>query len=295
MAPLISSASNGFYVGNSRASKIYLGSNVAYELITVDPDAAAYITAVESADGQALEDGVKTAINTFVLGCKSDGIWDAIKASCILAGARTRIGALTALKGTAPTSYNFIDSDYNRETGLVGNGSTKYLDSNRSSNSDPQNNTHYSIYVTNSGTTTTERSHIGTAFLGTSNSDLNDIVALADNRLAIRSRNANADTGINLFASPAGGGTGFMGASRSASSSFTLRRVGTSSTVNSGVASTSYAPSSSTYAIFARSGSPVSTYSNARISFYSIGEALNLALLDNRVSQLMNDIAAAIL
>jgi hypothetical protein len=31
--------------------------------------------------------------------------------------------------GTAPTNNNFVDADYNRETGLVGNGSTKYLDS----------------------------------------------------------------------------------------------------------------------------------------------------------------------
>jgi hypothetical protein len=53
----------------------------------MDPDAAAYITAVETADGQALEEKTKIAIDNFVLGCKADGIWDAIKASCILAGA----------------------------------------------------------------------------------------------------------------------------------------------------------------------------------------------------------------
>ena len=57
-----------------------------------DADAAAYITAVETADGQALENGVKVAIDNFVLGCKQDGIWTAIKASCILAGARTLAG-----------------------------------------------------------------------------------------------------------------------------------------------------------------------------------------------------------
>jgi len=59
-----------------------------------DPDAQAYITAVETADGQALETAVRTAINNFVVGCKADGIWNAIKASCILAGARTLAGAL---------------------------------------------------------------------------------------------------------------------------------------------------------------------------------------------------------
>ena len=51
-----------------------------------DADATAYIAAVEAADGQALEAGVKTAINTFVVGCKADGIWTALKASCIQIG-----------------------------------------------------------------------------------------------------------------------------------------------------------------------------------------------------------------
>jgi hypothetical protein len=95
-----------------------------------DADAQAYITAVETADRQALEAGVRTAINDFVVGCKADGIWDAIKASCIMAGARTLTGALVPLKGTAPTNYNFVPGDYNRKTGLVGDGSSKNLNSN---------------------------------------------------------------------------------------------------------------------------------------------------------------------
>jgi hypothetical protein len=74
----------------------------------MDTDAAAYITAVETADGQALEAKTKIAIDNFVLGCKADGIWNAIKASCILAGASTRAWALTplvALLRPASTSW----------------------------------------------------------------------------------------------------------------------------------------------------------------------------------------------
>jgi hypothetical protein len=92
-----------------------------------DPDAKAYIAAVEVADGQALEPAIRTAYNNFILGCKSDGIWDAIKASCILAGARSLSGALVPLKGSAPTNNNFVSGDYVRTTGLVGDGTTKYL------------------------------------------------------------------------------------------------------------------------------------------------------------------------
>jgi hypothetical protein len=118
-----------------------------------DPDAQAYLQAVEAADGQALEFEVARAIDNFVLGCKADGIWNAIKASCILAGARTRLGALTPLVGTAPTSFNFVDGDYNRKTGLVGDGSTKYLDSNRNNNADPQDSKHLFSYFTQVVTT----------------------------------------------------------------------------------------------------------------------------------------------
>ncbi len=69
-------------------------------LFTYDEDAGNYIQAVEASDGQALAGSTTKAINNFVIGCKQDGIWNAIKASCILAGARTLAGALVPLVGT---------------------------------------------------------------------------------------------------------------------------------------------------------------------------------------------------
>ena len=87
------------------------------------------------------------AINGFVVGCKQDGIWDAIKACCIMAAWDGLDGALYPLKGAAPTNFNFVSGDYDRETGLVGDGSTKYLDSNRNNNADPQNNNHICLSV----------------------------------------------------------------------------------------------------------------------------------------------------
>jgi hypothetical protein len=76
---------------------------------TFDPDAAAYLRAVEAADGQALETPVKRAVDDFFKGTKADGtFWDALKASCILCGARTLAGALVPLVGTAPTNNNFV-------------------------------------------------------------------------------------------------------------------------------------------------------------------------------------------
>jgi hypothetical protein len=42
------------------------------------------------------------------------------------------------------------------------------------------------------------------------------------------------------------------------------------------------------------SGGPVTDYSNARLAFYSIGESLNLALLDARITTLINTFGAVI-
>jgi len=231
----------------------------------MDPDAAAYITAVETADGQALEEKVKIAIDNFVLGCKADGIWSAIKASCILAGARTLNGALVPLVGTAPTNYNFVAGDYNRETGLVGNGSTKYLDSGRTNNADPQDSHHLSVYKTTAGSGT---------YIGAPDSQVGSG--------AVRSRNStltSVSTAANL---------GFLGVNRNNPSDFAYR-VGGANFTSSLV---SQAAGTNVVSVFSYGGA--TAYSDARLAFYSIGESLDLARLDARVTDLINAIGVAI-
>jgi hypothetical protein len=249
----------------------------------MDPDAAAYITAVETADGQALEEKTKIAIDNFVLGCKADGIWNAIKASCILAGARTRLGALTPLVGTAPTSFNFVDGDYNRKTGLVGDGSTKYLDSNRNNNADPQNDRHIAIYKSTNGAGV--NTFIGSGEqLGSGQTGIGWHSTFSRTRIWLV-----GGTGYDL----AGGGTGFVGGTRNNSTAI----IGRASSVSTEVSSTSGTPVDANIFVFrqnlAGSGGAL-RYSNARLAFYSIGESLDLALLDARVTDLINAFGAAI-
>jgi hypothetical protein len=229
---------------------------------------------VEAADGQALEFEVARAIDNFVLGCKADGIWDAIKASCILAGARTLTGALVPLAGTAPTNFNFVSSDYNRKTGLAGDGSTKYLDSNRTSDTDPLNSKHCSVYISTTGTAESTDIYLG------------DTTTL---RIA-QSATTSSVRVSSIFSSVATAVvTGFVGGSRSISGSFIARRNGAN--VTQGATSSSDV-AKSTY-IFARNDSPPLNAS-ARLAFYSIGESLNLALLDARVTDLINAFDTAI-
>jgi hypothetical protein len=256
----------------------------------LDPDAKAYIAAVEFEDGQALESGVRKAINNFVVGCKVDGIWSAIKASCILAGARTLDGALVPLVGTAPTNNNFVSGDYNRETGLIGDASTKYLDSNRNNNADPQDSYHQAVYVTTgptvvSGVTT---SYIGAGAISTGASQITHD-SVAGGTMTWRSR-FGAPTPIIVTST--GNPTGFIGLRRSSSSTH-VRRIGGADT---SVGQTSEAPHNGNVLVFARNSATnvAGLFSNGRMAFYSIGESLDLALLDTRVSTLMTDLAAAI-
>ena len=249
-----------------------------------DTDASAYIDAVEVADGQALETATRYAINDFVLGCKQDGIWTAIKASCILAGARTLAGALVPLVGTAPTNVGFIGigTDYVRKTGLVGNGGSKYLNSNRTAAADPQNNQHMSVYIS-SATTLID----GKFYLGVRNSNTDGIGVLTDNTLFFNSRN----TGPAI--SNASGSVNFIGHTRSLSTAISYRL----NNLSASTSATSSVPDASNIFIFARNSvfsGGANNYTNARLAFYSIGESLDLALLDNRVSTLIAQFGAVI-
>jgi hypothetical protein len=246
-------------------------------LVATDPDARTYISAVQVADASSLEPAVQRAIDDFVKGCKADGIWSAIKASCILMGAKTLSGALTPLVGSAPTNNGpFVSGDYNRKTGLVGNGSTKYLDSNRSLAADPQNNFHASVYLSALGNVAW--------YLGDFESGNGNLLQSFNATHFGYARGAGVLS--RQFA------TGLLGVARSTSSAFTARGNGSDATNSS---ATSVAPPSRNSFVFAGNGPPgVSNWSSARIAFYSIGESLTLASLDSRVTSLYTAIGAAI-
>jgi hypothetical protein len=259
---------------------------------TDDPDAEAYITAVEAADEAespgvgSLETATKVAIHSFVKGCKNDGIWPAIKASCILAGARTLTGALVPLVGTAPTNVNFVSGDYNRKTGLVGDGSTKYLNSNRNNNADPQNSSHCSAFFGTNYVATLANSAILGAGGGTTGS--NQIQVGAGSSLPVFRNRSTSFVGRTNPASF----SGLIGLSRANSSNFTARFNGSNFTD----AIASETPFNGNILVFARNSSTLEPglFSNSRLAFYSIGESLDLALLDARVTDLINAFAAAI-
>ena len=260
---------------------------MGYDGFTDDADATAYLAAVQAADGQVLEPAVRLAVNSFIKGCKADGIWPAIKASCILAGARTLAGALVPLVGTAPTNVSFVSGDYNRKTGLVGNGSTKYLDSNRNNNADPQNSRHAAAFATTRNTEDIARAYIRAVFAAGGGTQV--FSGASPSKLSARCGDLTTrTTTANLHAA-----NGFFGLNRNISTQYQAR----GSALNETIAQSSVALGNANYFVFAgnnQSGPLIDLYATARLAFYSIGESLDLALLDARVTTLINAFAAAI-
>lgn len=259
-------------------------------ILSGDPDALRYIAAVQAADQNTLEPAVRKAITDFVVGCKADGIWSAIKASCILMGARTLSGALTPLIGAAPTNNGpFVSGDYNRKTGLAGNGSTKYLDSNRAGNDDGQNDFHAAVYVSSWSTAQAGyRGFIGSGDISTGATNLFWRTSPAES--GQRNRNSTAQLSSpdiilgNLQA-------GLFGTSRSGSASYVVRANATDVTVSV----SSQTPLAFNWWVFTtnNNGSTVLPTSS-RLAYYSVGTSLTLSSLDSRLATLYAAIGAAI-
>jgi hypothetical protein len=162
----------------------------------------------------------------------------------------------------------------------VGNGSSKYLNSNRANNADPQNNNHNACWITTPAVgalMTSSESNTGQNYLDTNTST----------STRFQNRDALATTIIS--------GTtvaGLYGHSRSTSTQFTYRCPQGNGTATSA----SQTPESRNVFLYTRSnnGTTFSNYSTARLAFYSIGESLDLALLDARVSALITAFGVAI-
>jgi hypothetical protein len=250
-----------------------------------DPDGAAYISAVEAADGQALEDGVKQAFCQFFTGCKADaspfaGVsnYQAMN-GCILMGARTLAGAVVPFRGPGATGINFVSGDYSRVAGLAGNGTNKRMLSNFVWDTGNINNNHMVLDISNPST-------VGVA-LGGSIGGSSTLTIEMYRQGTLTARNmASVAPSSSGYADTA---TGFIGMARSTSSSFIFRVNDAQTTLNQATAALSVP---GTPSLFSRSDT--STFVNYRLRFYSFGAAVTLSALNARIATLRAEIAAAL-
>jgi len=251
-----------------------------------DQDALNYVLAVENIDGERLEQKVKIAIENFVVGCKNDGIWDSIKESCLIGGARTLSAALLPLKGNAPTNINFVSSDYNRKTGITSRyGDLKSLKAGSKNLDYPRDNVHAAVYVTQP----LDMWYSYFFIYALRSIDLR--VSIDSFYFNLRNCNTfnssllaywNSDWSIETF-------SGLVGTSKPNSLSIEGRINGNSYTQILAPCTSSYWISRAYQQgdIYLFTNSPTSAnyynYSPGTIGFYSLGENIDLAKLDNRL------------
>jgi len=251
--------------------------------LPTDSDCLTYLAAVAAADGAGVETGVAMAVDAFFRDSKATGVFDALKACCILAGARTLAGALVPVVGDAPLNFNFISDDYNRETGLVGNGSNKFLNANRLLSAELQDDYHCSVYEYTAASSPNSMTLLGGGGAGSGAVTLGRTTSAAYTRC----RSATLKTGTSV-----GDVAGFIGTSRATGSGYSQRSGG----VNTPQTDASSDVGDYITTVFARgtTGGGRDSLSDARIAFYSIGESLDLEALDLAVSTLLTAIGVAI-
>jgi hypothetical protein len=252
-------------------------SGIGSQPLPTDSDCLTYLAAVKAADGAGVEVSVATAVDAFFRDTKAAGLFDALKACCILAGARTLAGALVPVVGDAPNNVadGFVEGDYSRTDGLTGDG-TSYLDSGRANNADPQDDNHNSVYIQTAAPSAGR-------YIGAENvtAGTNNIVAFGGS-LFFRNRTSAADS------KGSSSQTGFMGFSRAGAAGYTVR----SSSSESVFTRASQAPVSTNVYVFGFNDT--ADYSTAKISFYSIGTAVDLEALDTAVTNLITAIGEAL-
>ena len=219
-----------------------------------------------------------TAVDRFIKGCREDGIYDDLNAACVMAGWSNLAGALTPLKGAAPSNSGFIATDYDRGgIGITGDG-TSYLDSNRANDADPQSSKHLSVYVSKAATSDSFYSGAG----GNANTSLRRVTP------TVTFGRVNRSTDYLTYTA-AGESIGTIAVNRPSASATELRVGGV--TVSDARPPTTYPADN--IGVFSRIASGTAFgITNATLAFYSIGTSLDLALLDARASTLMADLRA---
>jgi hypothetical protein len=159
---------------------------------------------------------------------------------------------------------------------LKGDGISLYVNSNYVYPTSLQNNCHASVYLTVSGSSTS----LGPSY--TDNSNVGTQINFAGSRLY----------GATFYTATGVTSLGIRVVSRSNASNYVFRADGGNQTAVSNSSSITHG----NLFVLARnrqSGIP-DGFGDATVSFYSIGESLNAALLDNRVTVLMSGIQNAI-
>jgi hypothetical protein len=176
-----------------------------------------------------------------------------------------------------------VAGDYNRETGLKGStANTKFLNTNVNHNTFAQDNFHMSVWATEPLAASSTQRYIGVGLNVTGAS----VIFANGGALQMQNQTSSAQTpGASTDQT-----TGLIGNTRSLSNTFTMRwgaSTGGAGTRNS------QTPFNGNVHVF-RDSSVATSFTEARLAWYSLGTNIDFALLRTRFTTYLSDIAAAI-
>jgi hypothetical protein len=244
------------------------------------PETVAYIAAVDTAGGEVL---APRAINTYFRGLKANGIWDKIKASALFAGVDFA-GCFVPLRSDMPTpeNVNFDDDQHNVLTGLKGDGSSMYLNTEYDNAANGQNDKHASVYINElpDNFESSDQVYLGRGETVNGTTRL----GIIEGEMATRHHS-------NLIARfGTSGATGFFGVTRLNSATYTARHANQNLTISR----QSQPPLAGNLFVFRRNAIDTAP-STVRLLTYTVGSGLfdgEQVLLDTLQTKLRDDIAA---
>ena len=224
------------------------------------------------ANGGTISEASVDAVEKFVQDCKNALIWEKLLEVAPFAGtglnaAMVKLVYPAGVPGVL-TNVNFVSGDYNEtgvNGGLLGDGTTKYLNTGFNGQSHLPDNAHMSFYLREDVSVAGNRSMVG-VLQGADQYWLGSVTpATAVNTRFGQSVSANLAAGMNR---------GFYVGSRTASNQLRLYKNG--GLVASDATSVTHArPNLLVYAFAWNSGGSTAAYLPARGSFYSIGHGLD--------------------
>ncbi|HWL53874.1 MAG TPA: hypothetical protein VNQ90_15650 [Chthoniobacteraceae bacterium] len=206
--------------------------------------------------------------------------WDAMKATCLLAGPQTLAGALIPLRGPAPTNINFVSGDYHPVNGLKGNGSSKTLLTNYT-NDGTAIDQHVSVFCS----TVFADSGNNTNYIGnvSGSEGVTRIVNTGD-AISFRLIDWGGKNNIPYPAAP--NNRGFLGLSSIPNQS---SQVAYALPNSDGIGTrTNYAIYNTPFYVYSNS---TGNFSAAQLSFFSVGKTVDLIAMRSALNAYMEAIA----
>lgn len=261
------------YLGATEVSLAYLGATQVYTSSAFSAEAQDYFDRLDTAGDTTYVD-YKQPLANYIdsLVTLGGAYWDTMLSATSFVGVGIQ-GITVPLRDgmTVPTQNNFVAADLNQLTGLKGNLSSKWIDTNIGGQTPDQDDNSISTYATEVNTYNNHYLSTGGALGAT------HIYPISSTSLICRISGAGA--GVN--ATP----LHFAGATRSAASVMNIRANGTDFSNTS----TSVQQLTDNFNVFGR---PNANRTDARLATYHIGPALDLATLEGLQDTLLSEIAA---